>query len=768
MDPEHPHHHNKLEGYLRRFAPPQPDSGAALLILIVSLVILSALGTTMVALTSTEAMNPLSANASARAYYLAEAGFRYAAAKYLQGAAMMDNLNAQTFAVGADQNFTLEFRPHLFEVTGGNGTQILETRVAFGFAPALVVPSPGPGYLKVGGRAAEVFDGIVVPDPNGNLIRFVKNTGTWTASTGETVTIAALSDGTTPAEGGDLNLQAGGAVDVFPVFNGRFIADGKTYRYSQRELNRLSGVYRVDGAWQSPALSSGDEIELQPYLELRTVGAYGSGTVATTREITYHVPIQTGDGMSQPFHEPFDDTDNWNPSTLGSHAVVLADGDNALQVTGTHRIPSTQLDTSSISLDWSHAGVDLAGAWSDGGNLLSYDAQVKIKVENNLYFMAGISFRLNSDQNFYGVSFLKSAPDNADGIWDDLVPVAGQPMVVLWERNGSIWAGQTKWLAYRTLGPSDYVSRRTLYFDDDLEDGTVKWSAADSPWALITSDSHSATHCWSDSPGGNYARGIDRSIVTQSIDLSTSTAPLLSFWHHYDIVPNHDYGYVEISVSGGSWATLQRFQGNQGAWVNASMDLSAYAGQADVRIRFRLHSHRDNNTGDGWTIDDVTVFEEVLEWPTILVRVEEKVAETGSFVGQRVNDIRVYFGDTEAHGTANADPLDTDRLADPRNQVHWPPADVADTDATNDHFTLVQWNAEVDPSVERLGTGSEQDAIIRSNTLTTPSSGSFTQEEIALHTWGWSSTNTYFEDFALRLHGDSTAVAGFLPAVQVE
>ena len=93
---------------------------------------------------------------------------------------------------------------------------------------------------------------------------------------------------------------------------------------------------------------------------------------------------------------------------------------------------------------------------------------------------------------------------------------------------------------------------------------------------------------------------------------------------------------------------------------------------------------------------------------------------------------------------------------------------MADTDATNDYFTLVQWNADLDPSVERLGTESEQDAIIRSNTLTTPSSGPFTQAEIALHTWGWSSNNTYFDDFAVRLPGDSTAVAGFLPAVQEE
>lgn len=741
-------------------------AGAALLIIIMTLVILSALGAVMVSLTSTGTLNPVSRNASARAYYLAEAGFRYAAVKYRQGPSMMDNINGLSLSVGANQSFTLEFRPHVFQVTGGNGTDTLETRVDFGFTPNLTAPVPGPGYLKVGAAAAEPFDQIVIPDPNGNLLQFVKNSGLWTASPGTLVELAALSDGTSLSEGGDLALQAGGAVSVFPGYNGRFRADGKRYRYLRRDTDQLVGVYRVDGAWQAPVLSNGDEIVLEPYLELRSTGSYGSGTVGTTREVVYHVPLGTGSGTSQQFHDPFDNTDNWNPSTLGSHAIASIDGDNALRVTSTYRIPSTQLDTSSISLDWSHAGVDLAQAWSDGGHLLSYDAQVKIKVLNEPYYMAGISFRVDSSQNGYGVSFLHAEPGNADGIWDGLVPVPGQPMVVLWERDGALWGNDTKWLAYKVLGPSDYVSSTTLLFEDDLESGTGKWSIVDAPWALITSDSHSSAHCWTDSPGGNYARSIDRSIVTRSMDLSAARAPVLSFWHHYDISPNQDYGHVRVSVNGGAWTTLQRYQGTQNAWSNERIDLSAYAGHSDVRIGFRLYSNPDVHTADGWYIDDVTVFDEGMDWPTILVRVEEKIADSGRFSGQRVNDIRVYFGDTASHGTPNTDPLDTNRLANPRGEIHWPPADPADTDPGNDYFSLLQWNANLDGSVERLGAGRELNAVIRSNTLTTPPAGVFARPELALHTWGVSSSNVFFDDFALRLSGGLAGSAGFLPALQ--
>jgi len=131
----------------------------------------------------------------------------------------------------------------------------------------------------------------------------------------------------------------------------------------------------------------------------------------------------------------------------------------------------------------------------------------------------------------------------------------------------------------------------------------------------------------------------------------------------------------------------------------------------------------------------------------------------------RDNYIRVYYGDRDAHGTASSNPLDNNRLANPRGQVDWPPDEVDEWAAENDHFTLVQWNSNLDSSVVRLGTSSEPNAIIRTNSYTTPSSGSFTRPEIGLHTFGKFSNKSYFDDFAIKTEGGGKET-GFLPPIQ--
>jgi hypothetical protein len=148
-------------------------------------------------------------------------------------------------------------------------------------------------------------------------------------------------------------------------------------------------------------------------------------------------------------------------------------------------------------------------------------------------------------------------------------------------------------------------------------------------------------------------------------------------------------------------------------------------------------------------------------------------------VGERVNDIMVYVGDPSAHGFGNTTPLDTDRLADPRTLINWPPSDVDLTNATNDFYTLVQWSG---PDVCTCGTlafrpcscvigddgahkfellvppycvEKERNAVIRTNLGLTPASGNWPNDpELALHTFGDLSSHTYyFDDFAIDFSG---------------
>jgi hypothetical protein len=139
------------------------------------------------------------------------------------------------------------------------------------------------------------------------------------------------------------------------------------------------------------------------------------------------------------------------------------------------------------------------------------------------------------------------------------------------------------------------------------------------------------------------------------------------------------------------------------------------------------------------------------------------------------NYIQAFIGDPDAHGDPNSDPLDRNRTGNPRGRLNWPPFDVADTEPSNDHFTLIQWNDNLDGSVQRMGSGKEKDSIIRTGTLTSPDGG-FPPDrpEVGLHTWGWGSRNgnpnenavpdIYFDDFGLRLL--SSGGGGFAPAIQ--
>ena len=156
---------------------------------------------------------------------------------------------------------------------------------------------------------------------------------------------------------------------------------------------------------------------------------------------------------------------------------------------------------------------------------------------------------------------------------------------------------------------------------------------------------------------------------------------------------------------------------------------------------------------------------------TLLIRVEEKTAENAPFSTQRVNDLRVYIGDSLNHGTPTGSLTDAKRYANPRwtdgqdpvalGEVVWPPDDPADWDTAHDHFTLVRnWivNTNYTSHVQVTGTADEPSAILRVNTHTTdPNATAFTQQEIGLHTFGNSSTNVYFDDFAVQLAGLSNS-----------
>lgn len=103
-------------------------------------------------------------------------------------------------------------------------------------------------------------------------------------------------------------------------------------------------------------------------------------------------------------------------------------------------------------------------------------------------------------------------------------------------------------------------------FEDDVERGNTGWSTT-GPWAITTESAHSATHSWTDSPGGSYGNNVNASLTSPSLNFSGIENVNLIFWHRFDMESGYDYGRVEYSTNGGAtWTGAAIYDGNAPNW----------------------------------------------------------------------------------------------------------------------------------------------------------------------------------------------------------
>jgi len=88
----------------------------------------------------------------------------------------------------------------------------------------------------------------------------------------------------------------------------------------------------------------------------------------------------------------------------------------------------------------------------------------------------------------------------------------------------------------------------------------------------------------------DYSTGTTADMITPSIDLSAATAPELKFWYYdaggYD-EGGDDVVEVLVSTDGVSYTSVFTTPTSVSPWTEITVDLSAYAGQANVSIAFR-------------------------------------------------------------------------------------------------------------------------------------------------------------------------------------
>ncbi|HRY96542.1 MAG TPA: S8 family serine peptidase, partial [Myxococcota bacterium] len=144
----------------------------------------------------------------------------------------------------------------------------------------------------------------------------------------------------------------------------------------------------------------------------------------------------------------------------------------------------------------------------------------------------------------------------------------------------------------------------TVLLDDDVEGGLNGWTG---DWGQVTAQSHSPTHSWTDSPGGNYPNNANLYLVSPEI-VANDQLIRLSFWQRYDLQANADYGRIQIRTYDGAtwsaWTSVDQVTGTNTTWHEWAGTILA-TGQR-VQLRFWLSSNASTRR-DGWYLDDILV-----------------------------------------------------------------------------------------------------------------------------------------------------------------
>lgn len=143
-----------------------------------------------------------------------------------------------------------------------------------------------------------------------------------------------------------------------------------------------------------------------------------------------------------------------------------------------------------------------------------------------------------------------------------------------------------------TLRPNNYNYISSFW--------NVTFSSNDaSQFYLANADSQTG----SPAPPGTVTR---TTLTSPSISLSGYTTANLNFWHYVRYTES-DAFLVQVSTNNGaSWTTVKSYitmQGSATSFANAIINLDAYVGLPDVKIRFDFTSY----WAYGWAIDNVSV-----------------------------------------------------------------------------------------------------------------------------------------------------------------
>jgi uncharacterized repeat protein (TIGR01451 family) len=147
----------------------------------------------------------------------------------------------------------------------------------------------------------------------------------------------------------------------------------------------------------------------------------------------------------------------------------------------------------------------------------------------------------------------------------------------------------------------------------DVSDTTGDWTTNVGTWHPSGNPAHSAPNLAVFNSYTASSGASTRLYTTSGLNLSTATVPVMTFWMYHDTgySSSNDRVQPQVSTDGGTnWTdvgtAVSRVDGTTG-WSQETVDLSAYAGQANVQIGFLGTSAYGNDCH----IDDVVVAQTV-------------------------------------------------------------------------------------------------------------------------------------------------------------
>ena len=298
---------------------------------------------------------------------------------------------------------------------------------------------------------------------------------------------------------------------------------------------------------------------------------------------------------------------NWKFSSVcaSSRVVVTATVSPSPEIT-TSTVPATICPGSSSTINVSSSNAGYSYLWAPGN--LTGATQV-------VYPATSTTYSVTATDNGTGCTAIGSTSVTVNAAPSAMTITPAAPSVV----SGAI----------QSLAVTGGNITDVTVFSENFNGATNSWTTvnnstggtpANAAWTLhtdgfvyssVTYHSNDNSQFYMTNGDSQGSGGVSATELISPVINTTGYSTLtLKFWHYFRYIDTDSKAFVEVSTDGGTtWntttpaASYTATQGASAAFVQASVDLTSYAGQSNLKIRFRYA----DTYGWYWCIDNVSL-----------------------------------------------------------------------------------------------------------------------------------------------------------------